>query len=127
MNKNNKASSITNLFRNLGGSFGVAFMTTMLERRTQFHHSVLVQQLTPNNPIFNQKLETITEYLSGAGSSAADASQKAYGLISGVANQQAAFLGSLDCFYVLGWVALGTLVLALMTKPYRSAGSAGAH
>jgi hypothetical protein len=28
---------------------------------------------------------------------------------------------------VLGWVALGTLVLALMTKPYRSAGSAGAH
>jgi MFS transporter, DHA2 family, multidrug resistance protein len=126
-NKNNKASSITNLFRNLGGSFGVAFMTTMLERRTQFHHSVLVQQLTPDNPNFNQRLETITQYLTGAGSSAADASQKAYGLISGVANQQAAFLGSLDCFYALGWVALGTLVLALMTKPYRSAGSAGAH
>jgi len=33
----------------------------------------------------------------------------------------------LDCFYVLGWVALGTLLLALLTKPYRSAGSAGAH
>ena len=40
-------------------------MTTMLERRTQFHHSVLVQQLTPDNPIFNQRLETITQYLSG--------------------------------------------------------------
>jgi MFS transporter, DHA2 family, multidrug resistance protein len=126
-NKNNKASSITNLFRNLGGSFGVAFMTTMLERRTQFHHSVLVQQLTPDNPNFSQRLETVTQYLTGAGASAADASQKAYGLISGVANQQAAFLGSLDCFYVLGWVALGTLILALMTKPYHSAGSAGAH
>src|SRR5258708_38183709 len=90
MNKNNKASSITNLFRNLGGSFGVAFMTTMLERRTQFHHSVLVQHLTPDNPIFTQKLETITQYLTGAGSSAADASEKAYGMVSGLANQQAA-------------------------------------
>src|SRR5690242_18197794 len=126
-NKNNKASSITNLFRNLGGSFGVAFMTTMLERRTQFHHSVLVQHLTPENPVFSQRLENFTQYLSSAGSSAADASQKAYGLVSGLANQQAAFLGSLDCFYVLGWVALGTLLLALLTKPYRSAGSAGAH
>jgi len=127
MNKNNKASSITNLFRNLGGSFGVEFITTMLERRTQFHHSVLVQHLTPDNPVFNQKLETITQYLTGAGSSAADASQKAYGMLSGLANQQAAFLGSLDCFHLLGWVALATLVLALMTKPYRSGGSTEAH
>ncbi|HEY2497664.1 MAG TPA: DHA2 family efflux MFS transporter permease subunit [Candidatus Angelobacter sp.] len=126
-NKNNKASSITNLFRNLGGSFGVAFMTTVLERRTQFHHSVLVQQLTPENPIFSQRLETVTQYLANSGASAADASQKAYGLISGVANQQAAFLGALDCFHVLGWVALATMVLALVTKPFRSAGSAASH
>jgi DHA2 family multidrug resistance protein len=86
-----------------------------------------VQHLTPDNPIFNQRLEQITQYLAGAGSSAADASQKAYGMVSSLANQQAAFLGSLDCFHVLGWVALGTLVLALLTKPYRSPGSAGAH
>src|SRR5271163_4396704 len=32
--KNNKASSLTNLFRNQGGSFGIAFVTTMLARRT---------------------------------------------------------------------------------------------
>jgi DHA2 family multidrug resistance protein len=105
----------------------VAFVTTMLERRTQFHHSVLVQHLTPDNPLFNQRLESLTQYFSSAGSSAADASQTAYGLVSALANRQAAFLGSLDCFYVLGWVALVTLVLALMTKPYRSGGSAAAH
>jgi hypothetical protein len=33
----------------------------------------------------------------------------------------------LDCFYALGWVAMATLVLALMTKPYRSGGSTEAH
>jgi len=40
--KNNKASSLTNLFRNQGGSFGIAFVTTVLARRTQYHQSVLV-------------------------------------------------------------------------------------
>jgi len=37
--KNNKASSLTNLFRNQGGSFGIASVTTMLARRTQYHQS----------------------------------------------------------------------------------------
>ena len=31
--QNNKASSLTNLFRNWGGSFGIAFITTATERR----------------------------------------------------------------------------------------------
>jgi MFS transporter, DHA2 family, multidrug resistance protein len=35
--KNNKGSSLTNLCRNWGDSFGVAFVTTMLARRTQHH------------------------------------------------------------------------------------------
>jgi DHA2 family multidrug resistance protein len=127
INKNNKASSITNLFRNLGGSFGVAFVTTMLERRTQFHHSVVVQHLTPENPIFTQRLETLTQYLMNSGSSAADAAQKAYGMIAGTANQQAAFLGSLDCFHMLAWVAVAGVVAALASKPYRSAGKPAGH
>src|SRR6202521_4693321 len=62
LNKNNKASSITNLFRNLGGSFGVAFVTTMLERRTQFHHSILAQHIPPDNPAFSQMIDSTTRY-----------------------------------------------------------------
>src|SRR5258705_9521105 len=45
-NKNNKASSLTNLFRNQGGSVGIAFVTTFLARRTQYHQSVLVAHAT---------------------------------------------------------------------------------
>jgi len=126
LNKNNKASSITNLFRNLGGSFGVAFVTTMLARRTTFHHSVLVQHLTPENPVFTQRLDSLSQYFSAAGASTADAAQQAYGLVSALADKQAAFLGTLDCFRVLGWVSMVTLVLALATKPFRS-GQTGGH
>src|SRR6516165_10662386 len=37
--QNNKASSLTNFFRNWGGSFGIAFISTMTERRQNFHQS----------------------------------------------------------------------------------------
>jgi DHA2 family multidrug resistance protein len=127
LNKNNKASSITNLFRNLGGSFGVAFVTTMLERRTQFHHSVLVQHLTPDNPLFLDRLQSVTQFLTGAGASSDGAAQQANGLVSGLADRQAAFLGAMDCFHLLSLVMIGTFLLALFTKPYHSSGSAGAH
>jgi len=127
LTKNNKASSITNLFRNLGGSFGVAFVTTVLERRSQFHHSVIVQHLTPENPVFTQRLETVTQYLMSAGTSAADAGQKAYALLSKTADQQAALLGTLDCFRMLGWVAMFTLVVALASKPFRNPGPPTEH
>jgi DHA2 family multidrug resistance protein len=119
-NKNNKASSITNLFRNLGGSFGVAFMTTLLERRTQFHHSVVVQHLSPGNPLFRQTVYSVTRHLVSAGFSTADAAQKALGVIARVADQQAAMLGFLDCFHVLGWVAFATILLGLASKPFRN-------
>src|SRR5512147_1789132 len=41
------ASAIYNLLRNLGGSFGVAFVTTILARRAQMHEVRLVEHLTP--------------------------------------------------------------------------------
>jgi DHA2 family multidrug resistance protein len=127
MNKNNKASSITNLFRNLGGSFGVAFVTTVLERRTQFHHSIMAQHLTPSDPSFLEKLDSITQYLVSMGASTADATQKAYGMIAGIAEKQAAMLGSLDCFWLLGIVSLVGVPLALITRKFRNDGKAAGH
>jgi MFS transporter, DHA2 family, multidrug resistance protein len=125
--KNNKASSITNLFRNLGGSFGVAFVTTMLERRTQFHHSILAQHMTPSDVNFRQSLETTAQYLMNAGTSAADATQRAYGVLAGVADRNSAMLGFLDCFWLLGFVALIGLALSFFIKKFRSGGAAGGH
>lgn len=49
----NNASAIFNLLRNLGGSFGVAFVTTLLARRAQFHHLRLSEHLTPYDPRLN--------------------------------------------------------------------------
>src|SRR5215813_9300662 len=61
-NKNNKASSLTNLFRNQGGSFGIAFVSTMVARRAQYHQSVLVGHVTSSDAGFNSSLAGITDH-----------------------------------------------------------------
>src|SRR6201999_4110060 len=66
-NKNNKASSPTNLFRNQGGSFGIAFVTTMLARRTQYHQSVLVEHATPFDARYQQFVQNLTGYFATHG------------------------------------------------------------
>jgi len=125
--KNNKASSITDLCRNLGSSFGVAFTTTLLEQRMQLHHNVLVQRLTPENPVFRQTLHGITQHLIAAGSSTADAAKKAQGLISALADQQAAMLSFADCLYALGWIAFASIPFGLASKAFRGGGASAGH
>ena len=44
------ATSMFNLMRNLGGSFGIAGATTYLFRRQQFHTHLLGADVTPFNP-----------------------------------------------------------------------------
>src|SRR5260370_220797 len=63
-NKNNKASSLTNLFRNQGGSVGIAFVTTVLARRTQYHQNGLVAHPTPFLQHYQQTLTAFTRYFS---------------------------------------------------------------
>jgi DHA2 family multidrug resistance protein len=121
-NKNNKASSLTNLARNLGGSFGIAFVTTMLERRSQFHQAVLVTHATPYDIAFRDLLARLTATFTAGGYSAADAAVRAQAQAYHLIQQQAAMLGFLDCFYLLGWVAILTAPLALLIKPFRPGG-----
>jgi DHA2 family multidrug resistance protein len=123
--KNNKASSLTNLFRNQGGSFGVAFVTTMLERRSQFHQSVLVSHVTSSDLGVRAMLDLTTQFLVTQSASPPDALHQAYGVLAATMNRQAAILAFLDCFWLLGLVAIIGLPLACCIRWFH-AGSPGA-
>src|SRR6202022_4452536 len=71
-NKNNKGSSIMNLCRNWGASFGISFVTTMLERRTEYHQSVLVSHLTSAAPSVRQFVNASSHFLVTRGSTPPD-------------------------------------------------------
>src|SRR5882762_7563140 len=124
-NKNNKASSLTNLFRNQGGSFGIAFVTTLLARRTQYHESVLVAHTTPLDERYRQLLANLSGYYSAHGFTAADAAVHAQAQAFALLEKQATFQGFLDCFTALGWIVLMGVPLVFLIKKFRPAGGAG--
>ena len=126
-NKNNKASSITNLFRNQGGTVGIAFVTTLLARRTQYHQSVLVAHATPLQPRYQEALGALSRYLAAHGFTAPDAALHAKAELARIIQQQAAFLGFLDCFWILGCACLIGAPLVFLTRKIRSAGTGAAH
>ena len=53
------ATGIFSLMRNLGGSFGIAGVTTMLARGSQVHQAAMVSHLTPYDPAFQQHLRDL--------------------------------------------------------------------
>jgi DHA2 family multidrug resistance protein len=123
--KNNKASSLTNLFRNQGASFGIAFVTTVLARRTQYHRSVLVSHATPLSPRYQEILTKLSVYFAKHGISAAEASVHAHAQFNRILNQQASFLASLDCFWLLGCICLAGAPLVFFTRKILSVRGAG--
>ena len=126
--KNNKGSSLTNLARNWGGSFGVAFITTVHERRTDTHTDRLAQSADFGSPLFHARIDSLTKTFEHLGFSHFDAGQHAQGLLYNQLNQQASLIGFMDCFRMMAVVALIGIPLALATKSFRPGGEAsGGH
>jgi MFS transporter, DHA2 family, multidrug resistance protein len=117
-NKNNKGSSLTNLCRNWGASFGISFVTTMLERRTQYHQSVLVSNLTSADESVRRFVSASSHFLVTRGASTPDAIHQAYGMVGSMLNQQAAMLAFMDCFHLLALIVLAGLPLAYLTRHF---------
>ncbi len=115
--KNNKASSLTNLFRNLGGSFGISFVTTMLARRGQYHQTVLAEHINNSDPTALGAFHHLVRTLEGAGLSAPAANLKAQALTAHALDTQVSILSFLDAFWLLGLVALIGIPLAFFVKP----------
>jgi DHA2 family multidrug resistance protein len=57
--KNNNASALINMMRNLGGSVGISLAVALLERRTQLHVSRLLDHTSAYDPAFAEQLRTL--------------------------------------------------------------------
>src|SRR6202140_4307840 len=65
--KNNAASGLMNLARNMGGSVGISVVTTLLDRRTQAHTTDLVSHISASNPAFRSTLQGATRAMQAHG------------------------------------------------------------
>jgi DHA2 family multidrug resistance protein len=124
--QNNKASSLTNLFRNWGGSFGIAFITTASARRQDFHQSNLGAALGSTSRQLQDTASSMTDYLIHHGYSSADAASAALEYVYKQLHYQASLLAFMDCFRVIGWLTLAAVPLMLFVRSFKAGGKAPA-
>jgi DHA2 family multidrug resistance protein len=125
--KNNAASGLMNLARNIGGSVGISLVTTMLDRRSQVHLNDLSRNLSPANPAFRATLGGATQAMRAHGSSTAHATQQAYALIEGTVQRQATMLAYIDDFRLLGTAILVMVPLVFLMKKGKPGGGIAVH
>jgi MFS transporter, DHA2 family, multidrug resistance protein len=123
--QNNKASSLTNFFRNWGGSFGIAFITTMSERRQTLHQSRVGGNLSASSHYLQQSVQQTAGYLQAHGFSPADSVSAAYARYYAQLHAQTQFLAFMDCFHVIGVITLVAAPLVLVTRNFKVAGKSG--
>jgi DHA2 family multidrug resistance protein len=122
--KMGNATSIFNLMRNIGGSVGIAIMTTFLARRAQVHQNHLVAHITPGSGQASRMLQGLRADFYAHGVDAATASRKALAAVYGLVQQHAAMLAFVEAFWIMGVVFLlmvPFLPLLQYSKPIRTA------
>src|SRR5262249_51365818 len=117
--KSNAASSLFNLSRNLGASFGIATVISLVSRFSQSHHSVLVSHVTANNPAYRPPPAALPRRFLAAGSGSYQAAQQAQAAIAGLLNRQAAAMAYLDCFRMTALFCFALIPLCWLLKPVR--------
>jgi DHA2 family multidrug resistance protein len=110
------ATAIFNLLRNLGGSFGVAIVTTMLARRAQFHQVHLVEHLTPFDRNFQLAVPQISQMLRDRGLIPSLPNQESLSVIYNQLIKQATMRSFNDAFYLLSVMMMLILPLVLLMK-----------
>ncbi len=104
--KMGNATSIFNLMRNIGGSVGIALMTTFLARRTQVHQNHLVANIRAGDPRTMQWVQGLRANFMAHGIDGVTASRKALGAIYGMVQQHASMLAFVEAFWIMGVVFL---------------------
>jgi len=116
--KNNEVSGLTALARNIGGSVGISFVTTLITRRTQVHENYLAAQVNPSSAQYQSLAQGMQGFLAQAGAGTGNAAHAAAAQIYNIMKQQAAALAYVDTVHVLVLLTACLIPIGyLMKKP----------
>jgi DHA2 family multidrug resistance protein len=110
------ATAIYNLIRNIGGSIGIAIVTTMVSRRAQVHQSRLVDHLTPFDPLYSLRSQQAATLLQQKGFDPVTAKYGGLGVIYENTLKQASMLAFADVFFLLSLLMLFLIPLVIFMR-----------
>ena len=125
--KNNAASGLMNLARNIGGSVGISVVTTMLDRRSQLHLTNLSSHLTASNPALQARIQALGLMMQSHGGGPPGSSPIPWAVIQAVVGREAAMLAYVDCFWFLGVAILCMVPMVFLIKKSKPGGGMAVH
>lgn len=114
-----QGASFTGMMRQLGGSFGVATITTFLARKNMVHRSTLVSDLSVNSSTVQHRIEGMQHMFMSKGMAPNAALKAAYQVMDYGVTKQAAVLSYMDAFLYLGILFLICIPFVLVVKGNR--------
>lgn len=114
-----EGAAFTGMARQLGGSFGVALITTFMARRNVLHQSDLTQNLNVNSAMVQNRIYGLTQSFIAKGNAPNVAQQMAYKALGGSVAKQAMVLSYMDVFLYIGIMFLICIPFVLMVKGNR--------
>ncbi len=113
-----QGAGLYNLFRQTGGSLGIAALATLIDHRGALHHAHLAESVTPFSEATRLRVAQLAAGLESRGLDPSDALSGAYKLIEQTMAGQSAVLAFRDCYLLifLIFVLLAPLV-PLLRRP----------
>ncbi|MCF6401707.1 DHA2 family efflux MFS transporter permease subunit [Chitinophaga filiformis] len=116
-----QGAAFTGMMRQLGGSFGVALITTFVSRRNELHRVDLVSKLDTNDPDVMNRVSGMTANFVAKGMDAKRAAGSAYQALEYSVMKQSVVMSYMDVFLYLGLMFLICVPFVLMVKGSRKA------
>ena len=116
-----QASGLTNVTRQVGGSFGVAILQTLFMQRVTFHTVISGSSLDSRSPVFQQCIQMLRFHLiHDAGQKLQSATTQASSVFFGHFTKQMFVLGINDAFMFSSLCTLGCILPVLILKTRKS-------
>lgn len=111
-----EGAAFTGMMRQLGGSFGIAAITTFMSRQVMLHRSDLLPNYDVTDPAFQSRVDAMQQNFASHGIPFNLARQFAYKALDGGVTKQAMVLSYMDVFLYIGVLFLLCIPFVLMVK-----------
>jgi DHA2 family multidrug resistance protein len=122
-----QGTGLNNMMRHLGGSFGIALMTTFISNRIALHRVNLISYISLSNSNTVDRLSMLKAGFIAKGYSAVDALQMANKALDGAVMRQSMLMSYMDAFVVVGIFFLVCIPLLAFQKKQKGALIMDAH
>lgn len=111
-----EGAAFTGMMRQLGGSFGVAAISTFISSQNMVHRSTLVTHLNIQDPLLQQRITGMQHAFIAKGMAPDLALHSAYQALEGIITKQSMVLSYMDVFLYIGIMFLICIPFVLLVK-----------